>query len=187
MSDHASTVFSTEVPTDLPTAISQVTQEKKTTTCIAQQYVAEPRYSFNRGSLTVYVPNNTELTTVGRALVEGFNIRFESGECKAHFEHWTIEGRCPSGSAWVTDGDSGNPLFALNTANNYRLRMKASERQDVDNPYTWGCSSSLVWLDPGHRFVVTESDSLYTMNPAGFKTEKYFTWNPEEVPVVLAA
>lgn len=182
MSDHASTVLSTEVPT----AISQVAQEK-TNTCIAQQYVAESRYSFNRGSLTVYVPNNTELTTAGCELVDGFNRRFESGECKAHFTHWTIEGRCPSGSAWVASGDSGNPLFALNTSTNFRLRMKASERQDADNPYTWGCSSPIVWLDPDHRFVVTVSDSLYTMDPTGFKTERYFTWNPEEVPVVLTA
>lgn len=163
---------------------AKIAHAPQSTRCIAQDHVAEPLYSQNRGGLTVYVPNNTALTEAGQKLVNGFRTRFEAGESKGHYKHWTTE-RCESGASWVTDAGDGERCFALHTRNNFRLRMKASDNQPIDNAWSWGSSSPIVWLDPEHRYVATQSDSIYTLDPVGRMHEQYVTSDPEAEPLVL--
>lgn len=140
--------------------------------CDAQEYVDDPDYSRYRGIGTVLVPNDAVLTEAGRELVAGFDARFAAGESKNTFDLWTVH-PCHSGMGIVVDADDGDEMLCFHTSDNRWILFHVEGRPD-DSPLSWGHTSPIVWIDPGHRYAATKSGSLYTLDPQGFRPFESF-------------
>lgn len=100
------------------------------------------------------------LNEKGKALLKESQERHANGDYKAHFKHWTLHDAA-SGS-----GVCDNGLKFLNSTNNLTLLA-------WKGPDNYLKSSCIIMLDPDHKWCVTMSGSLYSLDPEGMYRSEY--------------
>lgn len=100
------------------------------------------------------------LTEEGQKLLEDSERRYQNRDFKAHFDHWSTRnvqsGPCPP----ADEDDNGN--YCLNSFDNIIIRVRGSH---TSKP--WINTSYIVMFSPEKKWAVTQSGSLYSLDPKG--------------------